>query len=434
MSATASPETREQLSQFRQRAAELRDQLKAQQDRVGRLRMEFAESGSQVTLTRVTEEVNKFDRLKGELGDIEAAERQMLGTLGDSLVGGAPSGSFKVDPTGPMADQLGNPEFADVMARMAHTSAHIGDVQIGAIPREHVAQWTGRSLAAGNGGLVVPTSGMSQGPFDRTVPLLQPPTTFLDLVGSVTMDYPSVPYAQEIPVPGGSGPAPTAPGAIKPGVDFAYQDAEANPATIAGWVKINRQTLADVLQLGAIIQNRLMFRTRQALEREVLSGDGSVSDRTGKPGIVGLLETTGIASLDQAADEMLPDALIDGITTLLVSGAQPNVIAMNPLDRAALLKTKSGGSIEYVANPFLATARTIWDVAFVPAVGVPPGKVIVGDTNVGLTLLIREPAAIRISDQDQDDFSRNRLTVLCELRAALAVWVPAAFCEVNLTA
>lgn len=132
------------------------------------------------------------------------------------------------------------------------------------------------------------------------------------------------------------------------------------------------------------------------------------------------------------AGELVPDAIIDAITTTLVIGAVPNVCALNPVDWAALLKTKSAGSQEYVASPFLATAQQIWGVTLTPAVGVPAGKILVGDTNLALSLLWREGANIRISDADQDDMTRNRVTILCELRAALATWVPSAFCVVEL--
>ena len=101
--------------------------------------------------------------------------------------------------------------------------------------------------------------------------------------------------------------------------------------------------------------------------------------------------------------------------------------AINIVDWGHLLKTKSTGSSEYVANPFLATVQTVWNTAMTPSVGVPQGKIVVGDTNMGLSLLWREAANIRSSDADQDDFLRNRLTVLCECRAALAVGFHEAF-------
>ena len=57
-----------------------------------------------------------------------------------------------------------------------------------------------------------------------------------------------------------------------------------------------------------------------------------------------------------------------------------------------------------------------------------------GDWTNGATLFVREPVTIRMSDADQDDFVRNRVTVLGEGRFGLAVWSPASFCVVHFAA
>jgi hypothetical protein len=53
---------------------------------------------------------------------------------------------------------------------------------------------------------------------------------------------------------------------------------------------------------------------------------------------------------------------------------------------------------------------------------------------MGATLLIRSGIQVLISDSDQDDFIRNRVTLLGEMRAALAVWRPAMFVDADLLA
>ena len=39
-----------------------------------------------------------------------------------------------------------------------------------------------------------------------------------------------------------------------------------------------------------------------------------------------------------------------------------------------------------------------------------------------------------MSDSDQDDFIKNKVTLLGEMRAALAVWQPSLFVDVDLAA
>ena len=69
----------------------------------------------------------------------------------------------------------------------------------------------------------------------------------------------------------------------------------------------------------------------------------------------------------------------------------------------------------------------------VPSAAIDVGDALVGDTTTA-TVLIREGIKALISDSDQDDFSRNRLTVLAELRGGLAVWQPGGWCLVHVGA
>jgi HK97 family phage major capsid protein len=75
----------------------------------------------------------------------------------------------------------------------------------------------------------------------------------------------------------------------------------------------------------------------------------------------------------------------------------------------------------------------LWGVPLVPSPAIPQGTVLVGDFTIGAQLFIREGVQVLMSDSDQDDFLRNRVTLLGEMRAALAVFRPSAFAAVDLT-
>lgn len=57
---------------------------------------------------------------------------------------------------------------------------------------------------------------------------------------------------------------------------------------------------------------------------------------------------------------------------------------------------------------------------------IPVGKLLVGDWSYA-TVFVREGVSVRVSDSDQDDFVRNRTTLLGEARFGLAVFAPQAF-------
>lgn len=410
---------------------ELRDRVAVARDRVSRLRAATTNNDVQGDVRRAAQE--QLPQAEAELAGAQQELDQQVSRFAGIVAGrnGNSAGGVEFDSGGILSEQLNDPHFVESMHRLASSSSRFDGVQIGEISRDDVMRWSGSALRATDPVTLPPM--MDVIPSERVIRQLVPPTRFLDLVPSGTLDQAVLPYAREQQTTG-AGPGPVQPGALKPETQFEFVDASAAPVTIASWTKVRRQQLSDVAQLQGLITGRILQKIRTAIETEVVSGDGSVSDVAGVAGIVGLLDSSlSIATPDISHDVNNVDALLTGITSILVEGASPNVIAMNPLDRAALLKTKSaGGSEEYIASPFLSAASQCWDTPLVPAVGIPQGKVIIGDTSIGLQLLVREGATILLSNSDQDDLVRNRVTVLIECRVGLAVWVPAAFCILDL--
>ena len=244
--------TNSTTSAVREQLRGLRERLAQQRRQVAMLREEFAEDPTREASSRLAQSVNGRDELQQQIERLQEQEKEMLGQI-DHHANGA-------EAVGSVGEQLADPAFAAELAKYAHTSARMGDVTLGEVDRSMLVGWTGKSLA--QTGVITPTSGMTQTAMQRIVPLPTAPPSFLDLVAS---RLPSIFRAFRScrrcrrPAP---GPAPTAPMALKPAVSFEYQDAEATPATIAGYVKIARQTLADVPMLSAIVERRLMTTRR----------------------------------------------------------------------------------------------------------------------------------------------------------------------------
>jgi HK97 family phage major capsid protein len=248
----------------------------------------------------------------------------------------------------------------------------------------------------------------------------------LDLIPTGTMDNNTFPYTQE----GGSfgTAAETAEGGLKPEAALTLTDAEAVAATIAHWLKIRKQALADTPALQSIIDGRLRYGVLRRLEGQVLAGDGAGAN------IRGILNTTGIGAVTFAAGNKVVEQILKGITTVLLADAEATGIVMNPLDWQDALLTKASndagtvGSYEYVGGgPFQMTPQQLWGVPLIPSVAIAQGSALVGDFSIGAQLLIREGVNVLLSDSDQDDFIKNRVTMLAEMRAALPVFRPAAF-------
>jgi HK97 family phage major capsid protein len=256
------------------------------------------------------------------------------------------------------------------------------------------------------------------------VPLLRP-LRLLDLFPTGTTDSNIVEYVQVTAIPASA--APVAEGAVKPEQGLTLQDATAPVRTIAGWIKVNRQAMEDAAALATLINSLLPYDVRRQIEFQILRGDGLGQN------LKGILNQTGLGNPAPVAGDNTADRILRAMTTVILSQGEPNFAAMHPIDWQDLLllreDTAGAGSRtgQYLyGGPGTMAAATIWGLTITPTIALNQGAPLVGDS-MGATVLFREGVNIKTSDSDQDDFIRNRVTVLAEARVAFPVWRPSHF-------
>ncbi len=272
---------------------------------------------------------------------------------------------------------------------------------------------------------ITASTNMRRGEFGGIVPQLRRQLSLLDLLPTGSMDANTFPYTQE----GGSfsGAAETDEGAAKPEGAITFTDAEAIARTIAAWFKVQKQSLEDFSALQAVIENRLRYMVLRRLEAQVLAGNGTA------PNLRGILNTSGIGSVAYDGGVELADLILDGIVNTMLADGQATGIVMNPLDWAKVVKAKSSGDGQYFSGgPFQVTPQVMWGTPLIPSAAITQGTALVGDWELGAMLLIRSGVQVLMSDSDQDDFTKNKVTILGEMRGALPVFRPAVFTTVDL--
>ncbi|MDA0179024.1 phage major capsid protein [Solirubrobacter phytolaccae] len=416
------------MTDVRQRAAAARTARKDAREERDEAKADFEAASHDGPVTdwpefkRMQRAGAKFSSADAEVEMIEDEERFLL-----EQVGGV-ARSFSGESF------LNDPRTLEVLEATASSSAPIGNgMRLGiGVARDDLVAMLGQHAG---GGMMAATPGIAEvgdgGRHGRHLGVreqMRRPLTLLDLFPSAPMDGNMIEYLQEtgeLDV----GAAETAEGAVKPqgGVDLL--DAEARARTIAEWVKVKRQQLADVAALGEVLRNRLTYKVLRRLERQIVNGDGLGEN------IKGIMKTTGVAEIAYNASELAADQALEGLVAVMLKDARPDFIALNPRDWADMLKAKTTGSGEYFSGgPFVATAERLWNTPALPVTGVASGSALVGDAARGATVWVREGVQVLASDSDQDDFVRNRVTLLGEGRFALSVWEPAAFAVVRFKA
>jgi HK97 family phage major capsid protein len=428
---------REQISDARDRRAAAKKERDSATEKFGQAEhdgpvTEWAEFAAAQEATRA------LGAIEDELADLQVAESAILEMLGEArepveATTGNGAGGARTGWDGHALLAADGSSYRRAVEGGVFTSQNkFGTVSLGEIAsRDEAVQFLAQGNApagpvdsSGAGTLIQPDRRGLQ-------PLNLRPLRFLDLIPTGTTDSNSIEYVQVQAIPGTSGPVPE--GAIKPEVGLGLADAVAPVRTIAGWIKVNRQAMDDAAGLATLINTLMPYDVRRKIENQVLAGDGTGQNLTG------ILNQSGLGAPPFVAGDNPADAILRAMTVVILSEADPNFVAAHPLTWQDILLMREGSDTnaragQYLAGgPFAFTAPTIWGLALTPSTVIPQATPLVGDA-MGVTLLFREGVNVKTSDSDQDDFVRNRVTVLAEARVAAPVWRPASFAIADTTA
>lgn len=433
---------REQLKEARSRRAEANREVESARSAFGEASTEGAAKITEMPEFAAAEEaVRKRGTIDDEIADLKAAEAGIMQMLGEQAEanGGTPGQNpheMRIS-RGWDGHRLTAAGSAYAQARDAGlftSSNQFGTVQLGEIcTREEATNFISplRAEPPGAAPGIIDTPGASPGPYggligpDRrgVVPPLLRPLRLLDLIPSGTTDSNVIEYVQVQAIPNAA--AEVAEGAIKPQAGLTLADATAPVRTIPSWIKVNRQAMDDAAGLATMINTLLPHDVRRRIENQIIAGDGVGQN------IKGITRQTGLGAPVAVPGDNVADAILRAMTVIILSDAEPNFAALHPISwqNLLLMRTAVGGANtgSYLyGGPGVVGPQTIWGLSITPSVVIDQAHPLVGDAN-GATLLFREGVNIKTSDSDQDDFIRNRVTVLAEARVALPVWRPASF-------
>lgn len=258
------------------------------------------------------------------------------------------------------------------------------------------------------------------------VELPQRRLTIRDLLSSGRMDGNTLEYVKEKGF--NNNAAPVAEGAAKPSSDIQLELVTTSAKVIAHWMKASKQALSDMAQLSSLIDNRLIYGLAYKEEQQLLNGDGTGQNLHGIiPQATAYVAPTGAATASTSLD-VLRLAMLQAV--LAEYPATGHVL--NPIDWAniELLKDTTGRYI--IGNPQGTAAPTLWGLPVVATQAITVGHFLTGAFKLGAQVFDRWSAAIE-TGYENDDFTKNLVTILAEERLALAVYRPESFIYGDIT-
>lgn len=213
--------------------------------------------------------------------------------------------------------------------------------------------------------------------------------------------------------------------AAKPEASMAYEIVQAGVKTIAVWMPITRQILADAPQLESEIDGFEREDLELALEEQIISGTGGTQ-------FTGLENTAGLTPQAFATD-MLTTTRKARTAALITGRAKSTGFLLSPYDWETLDLTKDAENRYYFGGPLTLGTKMLWGLPVVESEVIPQGTGYTGNLKL-IRLWDREQATRRITDSHSDFFTHNLIAILTELRAAMGVKRPAGIVKIDLHA
>ena len=210
-------------------------------------------------------------------------------------------------------------------------------------------------------------------------------------------------------------------GAAKPESDITFEQYNVPITTVAHWIKVSNQLLADAPAVMAYIDTRLRDGLAQRIDLQLLKGNGT------SPNLSGLTDSGNFTAYTATSGDLLVDAINRAKYALWATGNMPDVVVVNPADWGAMERTREGaGTGQYLyglpgtmgnANPF--------GVRIVLSNNMDAGKFLIGAVDASCALYVRQGSTIEMGYVNTD-FTQNLISIRAEERLGLGVERPSA--------
>lgn len=256
------------------------------------------------------------------------------------------------------------------------------------------------------------------------VPSAQEEATVADLMLQGTTDNNTLTYMEETTFTNAA--ATVAEGAAKPESALDFTERTDNVRKIATWIPVTDELLADVAGFESYLRERLAFMVRREEEDQLINGDGTA------PNISGILDRSGLQTQTSGLTHEA-DAIYAAITKVRANAfAEPTGVVIHPLSWANI-RTEKDANDQYLGpGPFSGdTVDRIWGLPVRVTSAIAEGSAIVGAFRPYSQVFRRTGITVTLSTEHDTYFTSNKVAVLAEERLALAVYRPAAFCQVT---
>lgn len=255
------------------------------------------------------------------------------------------------------------------------------------------------------------------------IPDAQRPIQVTDLIPQTTTGQAAVVYMEETTFTNNA--AETAEGGAYGESALALTERSSPVRKVGTFLPVTDEQLEDEQQARGYVNNRLPFMVRQRLDSQILVGNGTA------PNLEGFLNTTGIQTQAKGTDPV-PDAVYKAMTKVRVAGrALPSAVVFHPNDWQGVRLLRTSDGIYIWGSPSEAGPARIWGLPVAESDAITENTALVGDYSNFSELAVRRGMDVQVSNSHSDFFVKGKQAVRADMRVALVVYRPTAYCTVT---
>lgn len=219
-----------------------------------------------------------------------------------------------------------------------------------------------------------------------------------------------------------TGPAVVAEGAAKPEANYAGTIQTGTVKTIAAWTKLTEQMIADDANIVSFINADMQYQLNKVIDYQLVRGTGSGQ-------LKGLNQSGNYTDYITGSGFTTGDTVIDLVLKVSAQMRAANInnitLLLNPVDWVKVLTAKNVNKDYLIPGIVDIPTQRIWGIPVILSGSVESGKFHMGDFFAGGKIIERSGIAVEM-DREQDDFTKNLMTLRVERRMDFAVVQPKA--------
>lgn len=234
--------------------------------------------------------------------------------------------------------------------------------------------------------------------------------------------YQYVKYGYVAPTEGVPGPGIVAEGAAKPEANYAGTIQTGTVKTIAAWTKMTEQMIADDANIVSFINADMQYQLNKVIDYQIVRGTGSGQ-------LKGLNQSGNYTDYITGSGFTTGDTVIDLVLKVSAQMRAANInnitLLLNPVDWVKVLTAKNVNKDYLIPGIVDIPTQRIWGIPVILSGSVEAGKFHMGDFFAGGKVIERSGIAVEM-DREEDDFTKNLMTLRVERRLDFAVVQPKA--------